>query len=73
MEYNEEILEKCLPRYLEEDLKKFKEGFKNKSKYIDCLINELQSSINSAFVDGIITEKQCDYLYKKYIWGGDNK
>jgi len=26
MEYNEEILEKCLPKYLEEDLKKLKEG-----------------------------------------------
>ena len=26
MEYKEEILEKCLPKYLEEDLKKLKEG-----------------------------------------------
>ena len=28
-EYNEEILEKCLPKYLEEDLKRLKEGIKN--------------------------------------------
>ncbi len=27
--YNEDILEKCLPKYLEEDLKKLKEGIKN--------------------------------------------
>ena len=69
-EYNEEILEKCLPKYLEEDLKRLKEGIKNEVSYLDCLINELQGSINSAWVDGAITEEQCDYLYKKYIYGG---
>ena len=68
MEYNEEILEKCLPKYLEEDLKRLKEGIKNNDKNLDCLINELQGSINSAFVDGDITEEQCDYLYKNYIY-----
>ena len=35
--------------------------------YLDCLINELQGSINSAFVDGEISEEQCDYLYNTYI------
>ena len=30
MEYNEEILEKCLPKYLENNLKNLKEGIKNK-------------------------------------------
>lgn len=71
MEYDEEILEKCLPKYLEEDLKRFKEGLKNKSSLIDCLICELQDSINCAYVDNEITEEQCDYLYKKYIYGGN--
>lgn len=55
-------LEKCLPTYL-------KKGLKEKPKYLDCLYNELQGSINSAFVDGDISEEQCDYLYDKYIWG----
>lgn len=64
---NENILEKCLPIYLEEDLKNLKEGIKNNVSYLDCLINELQGSVNSAFIDGDISEKQCDYLYKKYI------
>lgn len=49
--------------------KKFKKGLKEKPKYLDCLYNELQGSINSAFVDGDISEEQCDYLYDKYIWG----
>ena len=39
MEYNEKVLEKYLPKYLEEDLKRLKEGIKNKSKHLDCLIN----------------------------------
>ena len=68
--YNEEILEKCLPKYLEEDLKRLKEGMKNKVSYLDCLVNELQGSVNSAFIDGDITEEQCDYFYKKYIHAG---
>ena len=68
--YNSDILEKCLPKYLEEDLKRLKEGIKNKVSYLDCLINELQGSVNSAFVDGDITEEQCDYFYKKYIYCG---
>ena len=64
---DDNILEKCLPKYLEEDLAKLKEGMKNNVSYLDCLINELQGSVNSAFIDGDITEEQCDYLYKKYI------
>ena len=35
MEYKEEILEKCLPKYLEDDLKNYKEGLKNKSTLIE--------------------------------------
>ena len=70
MSYNEEILEKCLPKYLEDDLKNLKEGIKNKVSYLDCLVNELQGSVNSAFIDEDITEEQCDYLYRKYIHGG---
>ena len=65
--YKEEILEKCLPKYLEYDLNRLKEGIKKKVSYLDCLINELQGSVNSAFVDGDISEEQCDYFYKKYI------
>ena len=66
---NEESLEKCLPKYLEEDIERLKEGVKNNSSLLDCLICEVQGSINSAYVDGEITEEQCDYLYKKYIYG----
>ena len=63
---SEEMYEKCLPKYL----KNLKQGIKNKVSYLDCLIDELQGSVNSAFVDGDITEEQCDYFYRKYIYGG---
>ena len=53
--------------HISDDLKRFKEGLKNKSSLIDCLICELQDSINCAYVDNEITEEQCDYLYRKYI------
>ena len=64
---NDEILEKCLPSYLEMDLQNLKEGMKNKVSYLDCLVDELQGSVNSSFIDGDISEEQCDYLYEKYI------
>lgn len=66
---SKKYLEKCLPPYLENDLKKLKEGVKTKPLHLDFLYNELQGSINSAYVDGVITEEQCDYLYNKYILG----
>ena len=47
--------------------KKLERGIKNNVTYLDCLIDELQGSVNSAFVDGEITEEQCDYLYQRYI------
>ena len=65
--YDEKILEIGLPKYLENDIKNLKEGIEKKLSYIDCLIDEVQGSINSAWTDGDITEEQCDYLYKKYV------
>lgn len=65
-----EYLETCLPIYLERDIKSLREASK-KQKLVDCLINEVQGSTNSACVDGVITEKQCDYIYEKYIRNGD--
>ena len=66
--YNDSLyLEKCLPPYLENDIIALKEGIKNNVGYIDCLINEVQGSVNSAWVDGRITEEQCDHIYRRYI------
>lgn len=67
---NKNLLEIGLPSFLENDIKALKDGIKNKVSYVDCLENEVQGSINSAWVDGLISDKQKDYLYEKYIFGG---
>ena len=66
LDVKKEMLEKNLPPYLEHDLKAYKEG-KNSNLW-DCLISELIGSINSAAVDGDITEEQADYLFKEYVY-----
>lgn len=38
------MYEKCLPGYLEKDLKQLKEGIQKHVTYLDCLVNELQGS-----------------------------
>ena len=58
-----EYYEINLPPYLQHDLDAMKEG-----KYpYDCLWGELYGSINSAFVDGNITEEQAWYLRETYL------
>lgn len=58
-----EYYEINLPPYLQHDLDAMKEG-----KYpYDCLWGELYGSINSAFVDGDITEEQAWYLRENYL------
>ena len=63
----EKYLEEDLPIYLKKDIENLKKGIKENVLYVDCLINEVQGSVNSAWVDGAITEEQCDFIYKKYI------
>lgn len=46
-------LEKLLPGYLKKDLAAYKKGLEENSSLLDCLVNELQGSINSAFVETI--------------------
>lgn len=70
MNDNKNLLEIGLPSFLENDIKALKAGIKNNVTYIDCLINEVQGSVNSAWVDGLISDKQKDYFYEKYILGG---
>lgn len=52
-----------LPQYLQDDLDAMKKG----SAPYDCLWGELYGSINSAFVDGDITEEHAWYLREKYL------
>ncbi len=71
MQKDDKLLEIGLPVFLENDIKALKEGIENNVSYVDCLINEVQGSLNSAEIDGLITKEQCAYLYKKYVYFDD--
>ena len=64
-------LETYLPRYLRSDIVALEEGLKNNSSVLDCLYDEVQGSINSAYYDNEISESQADYLRKKYLGTDD--
>lgn len=66
---NDDYLEMYLPEFLQLDIDAMVEGEKNNNWLrMDCLVGELKSSINIAFVEGMIDEKQANYLRKKYIY-----
>ncbi len=70
---NKSNLEKNLPKFLENDIKALKQGIIDKVSYVDCLINEVQGSANSAWVDGIITDEQLHYIFDKYVYGKESE
>ncbi|MEG0806045.1 MAG: hypothetical protein RR364_02075 [Lachnospiraceae bacterium] len=67
MDIDQDYLEVDLPAYLIEDIENLQEGRKTNHFALDGLYNEVQSSINVAFYDGRIDEKQANYLRKKYL------
>lgn len=65
---NKAYMEKNLPPYLQHDIDALIEGRKDKTcLHIDCLEDEVYGSINSAYVDGRISEDQAWYLREKYL------
>ena len=70
MEYTvrqQNILEMTLPTFLKNDIIALEEGIENNSTLLDCLYCEVQGSINSAFYSRSLTEKEADFLRKKYL------
>ena len=63
-----EDFRKCLPIYLQKDIKALEDAIKNNNKTIDCEWCELYGSINSALHnDNAITEEEAKYLRDKYL------
>ena len=66
---NDEKFLKTLPVYLQKDINNLIEELKKPSStIIDCLVDEVYGSINSAYYDNEITKKTADYLRQKYFW-----
>lgn len=57
-------LEQRLPRYLLEDIRRLQEAPKDNC---DCEWCEVYGSINTAMVDGVITEGEAASLRAKYL------
>ena len=69
---NKSYLEKDLPPYLQHDIDALVEGLRMHVTHLDCLVDEVYGSINSAEVDLLITTEQAAYLRTKYLYGEDN-
>ncbi len=66
------IYETCIPKYLKHDIDEYLKYKDDKTcTVIDCLIDEIYGSINSAFYSEEITEEQAHYLRDKYCYGKD--
>ena len=69
----EEIFLKTLPPYLQKDINNLiKELKKNESTILDCLLDEVYGSINSALYDNEITKEEAEYLRNKYYFNCGN-
>ncbi len=66
-------LEKDLPKYLQHDIDALVEGSRMHVTHLDCLVDEVYGSINSAEVDLLISTEQAAYLRTKYLYGEENE
>lgn len=68
-EYLESLCEIDIPKSIQHDLEAYQKRLqKEHCLHLDCLFNELQSSINGAYHGGEILKEHYQYLWKKYIW-----
>lgn len=67
-----EMYERCIPEYLKKDIEAYlKEKDNKECKHIDCLLDEIYGSINSAYYSEQLTREQANYLRDKYYYGCD--
>ena len=57
-----------LPGFLYESIKDYRKAIRKDSTLIDCCSNQLNSSINVAEVENLISKEQADRLRKRYFW-----
>ena len=59
-----------IPGYLQKDIRELVNGIRSKADNMDCLLDELQGSINTAMLEVAITKEQAETLRAYYINGG---
>ena len=68
------MINKIIPDYIQADIDALEAGRADPNcNYVDCLLNELQGTINSSAVNGDISDELADYLWGVYITGDIKK
>ena len=57
-----------LPGFLIESINDYRKAIRKDSTLIDCYSDQLNSSINVAEVEGLISKEQADRLRMRYFW-----
>lgn len=57
-----------LPGFLYESIKDYRKAIRKDSTLIDCYSDQLNSSINVAEVENLISKEQADRLRMRYFW-----
>ena len=57
-----------LPGFLMESINDYRKAIRKDSTLIDCYSDQLNSSINVAEVEGLISKEQADRLRMRYFW-----
>lgn len=57
-----------LPEFLYEAITDYRKAIRKDSLRIDCYSDQLNSSINVAEVENLISKEQADRLRKRYFW-----
>ena len=57
-----------LPGFLYESIKDYRNAIRKDSTLIDCYSDQLNSSINVAEVENLISKELADRLRKRYFW-----
>ena len=59
--------DKNIPEFLKTSITNYKNSVKKESSLVDCYWDELNSSINVAETEHLITKEQANYLRNKYL------
>ena len=65
--FEKDMYDVNLPKYLGNDINVLLKGIKENSTLLDCLMDEVYGSINSAYWDGQISEEHANHLREKYL------
>ena len=68
--FEKDMYDVDLPPYLPHDIDLVLNGIREKDDlHMDLYLDELYESINSAYWDGVISEKHANHLREKYLAG----